>query len=320
MHVGVSIPGLLVSVMKAIRIHTYGGPEQLKYEEVSVPQPAEGQALVRVHATSVNPFDYKLASGAFRQFVPLTLPYTPGGDFSGVVESVGRGVSTVAAGDAVFGNCPIGAYGQFLAVSAGTIARKPQKLSHIEAASVPVAAQTAWQGLFDHGHLEKGQTVLIHAASGGVGTFAVQLAHRKGARVLASASAANADYLKSLGADQTIDYKTTAFESVAKDVDLVFDLVGGQTQARSFEVLKPGGYLVATSQPPPQEQATKHNVHASMMNMQPSAAGLSELARLLDAGTIRTLVTKTYPLSDAAAAWREAMTGHTRGKTVLEVP
>jgi NADPH:quinone reductase-like Zn-dependent oxidoreductase len=250
----------------------------------------------------------------------MTLPYTPGGDFSGVVESVGRGVSAVAAGDAVFGNCPIGAYAQFVAAPAGTMARKPQKLSHVEAASVPVAAQTAWQGLFDHGHLEKGQTVLIHAASGGVGTFAVQLAHWKGARVIASASAANAEYLKSLGADQTIDYKTTAFESVAKDVDLVLDLVGGQTQVRSFAVLKPGSYLVATSQPPPEEQATKHKVHASMMNMQPSAQGLSELAGLLDAGTIRAVVTKIYPLSEAASALRESTSGHTRGKIVLEVP
>ena len=299
-----------MAAMKSIRVHTYGGPEQLQYEDVPPPQPAAGQVLVRVHAASVNPFDFKLASGAFAKFVPMTLPYTPGGDFAGVIE---------ATGEAVYGNCPFGAYAQFVAVSSQTIAPKPAKVSHVEAASVPVAAQTAWQGLFDHGQLQRGQTVLIHAAAGGVGTFAVQLAHWKGARVLATASAANTDYLKSLGADQVIDYKTTPFESVAKDVDLVFDLMGGQTQERSWSVLKPGGRLVATSQPPLQEQAARHNVRATMMNMQATTRNLAELAQLLDAGTMKTVVSQVYPLEQAADAWRESLAGHTRGKIVLEV-
>src|SRR5881398_523301 len=161
--------------MKAIRLQQYGGPEQLRFEDVPVPQPDNAQVLVRVHAASVNPFDFKLASGAFREHVPMKLPYIPGGDFSGVVDSIGPGVSNVKAGDAAYGNCPFGAYAQFLAAPAKSIAPKPAKLSHVEAASVPVAAQTAWQGLFDHGHLKRGQTVLIHAAAGGVGSFAVQL-------------------------------------------------------------------------------------------------------------------------------------------------
>jgi NADPH:quinone reductase-like Zn-dependent oxidoreductase len=296
--------------MNAIRIHSYGDPEQLKYEETPAPKPAEGQVLIRVHAASVNPFDYKLASGAFQKFVPMSLPYTPGGDFSGTVES---------SGQAVYGNCPFGAYAQFVSASQQSIAPKPARLSHVDAASIPVAAQTAWQGLFDHGHLERGQTVLIHAAAGGVGTFAVQLAHWKGAHVLTTASAANADYLKSLGANQVIDYKTTPFESVAKNVDLVFDLMGGQTQAKSFGVLKPGGRLVATSQPPSQEQAAQHKIEATMMNMQPTTRNLAELAKLLDAGTIKAVVSKVYPLARAADAWREILKGHMRGKIVLDV-
>jgi NADPH:quinone reductase-like Zn-dependent oxidoreductase len=306
--------------MKAIRVHQYGGPEQLRYEDAPVPQPSEDQVLVRVQAASVNPIDYKLASGAFRQLMPLNFPWIPGGDFSGVVEAVGPAVTGVKRSEAVYGNSPGGgAYAEFVAASAGMVAPRPRKFSPVEAASVPLAAQTAWQGLFDHGHLQRGQTVLIHGAAGGVGTFAVQLAHWKGARVLATGSAANADYLRSLGADQAIDYQSTPFESVAKDVDLVLDLVGGETQQRSFGVLKPGGYLISTVQPPSQEEAARHKVHAMMMRMQPSTKGLVQLAELLDAGTIRTVVTHTYPLAQAQDAWRQIMSGHTRGKIVLQV-
>jgi NADPH:quinone reductase-like Zn-dependent oxidoreductase len=308
-------------MMKAIRIHEYGGPEQLRYEDAPTPEAASGQVLIRVHAASVNPIDYKIAASAFRQFMPLDLPWVPGGDFSGVVEAVGPGVTGVNPGDAVYGDSPGGgAYAQFVAAPAATIAPKPGKLSHVEAASVPIAAQTAWQALFDHGHLQRGQTVLIHAAAGGVGTFAVQLAHWKGAKVLATGSASNAAYLRSLGADQVIDYHTTPFETVAKEVDVVLDPVGGETQARSFGVLKAGGYLVSTVQPPSEEEARRRLVHAVLMRMQPSTQGLAQLAEPLDTGAIRTVVTKTYPLSQARDAWAEHLSGHARGKVVLEVP
>ncbi len=307
-------------MMKAIRIHEYGGPEQLRYEDAPVPQPSEGQVLVRVQAASINPIDYKLTSGAYRQIMPLQFPWIPGGDFSGVVEAVGPGVTAVKRGESVYGDSPGGgAYAEFVAASAGMVAPRPGKLGTVEAASVPLAAQTAWQGLFDLGRLQRSQTVLIHAASGGVGTFAVQMAHWKGARVLATASAANAEYLHSLGADLVIDYKTTRFESVAKDVDVVLDLAGGETQQRSFGALKPGGYLISMVQPPSQEEAAGHKVHAEMMHMQASTQGLAQLAELLDAGTIRTVVTKTYPLAQAQEAWRNQMSGHTRGKIVLTV-
>jgi NADPH:quinone reductase-like Zn-dependent oxidoreductase len=306
--------------MKAIRIHDYGGPEQLRYEDAPDPRAGGGQVIVRVHAASVNPIDYKLASGAMKQFMPLTLPWIPGGDFSGVVETVGAGVTGVKQGDEVYGDTPGGgSYAEYSAASAGAVAPKPAKLSHTEAASVPLAGQTAWQGLFDHGQLRPGQTVLVHAAAGGVGTFAVQLAHWKGARVLATASADHADYVRSLGADEVIDYRRTPFESVAKDVDLVFDLVGGETQRLSFAVLKPGGRLVSAVQPPPPDLAARRHVHATVMRMQAATENLTRLAELLYAGTIRTVVTKTYPLPQAQEAWKEILSRHTRGKIVLTV-
>ncbi len=312
-----------MAMMKAVRVLKYGGPEQLRVENVPIPPAGPGEVLVRVRATSVNPFDYKLASGAYKEAMPMPMPYSPGGDFAGVVEAVGEGVTNVRKGEAVFGNSPYGAYAQFVVAPAGGVAGKPAALSDVEAASVPVAGQTAWQGLFDHGQLAAGQTVLIHAAAGGVGSFAVQLAHWKGARVLATASAANADYLRSLGADGAIDYRATRFETVARDVDVVLDLVGGETQSRSVAVLKGGGHLISTTSPPSdlvKAEAAKRGIQAQMMVMQASTANLQKLAELLEAGKIRTVVAKTYPLADASRAWSEAMAGHTRGKVVLEAP
>lgn len=306
--------------MKAVRVHEYGGPEQLRLEDVPQPKAQSGQVLVRISATSVNPIDYKLASGVMRQIMPIKFPWIPGGDFSGAVEEVGPGVTGFKKGDTVYGDASGGgAYAEFYAGPVTMIARKPQKLGHVEAASVPLAGQTAWQGLFDHGRLARGETVLIHAAAGGVGSFAVQLAHWKGATVLATASAANANYVKSLGADSVIDYKATPFESVAKNVDLVFDLIGGDTQRRSYGVLKPGGRLVATSQPPSEAEAAKHHVEATMMQMKAAATNLTQLTELLDAGKIKTIVSKTYPLAKVRDAWTELIAGRTRGKTVLEI-
>jgi NADPH:quinone reductase-like Zn-dependent oxidoreductase len=306
--------------MKAIRVHAYGGPEQLTYEEAPAPKAESGKVLVRIHTASVNPIDFKLASGTMRQFMPINFPWIPGGDFSGVVEEVGPGVSGLKKGDAVYGDSPGGgAYAEFYAAPAAVVAAKPRQLSDVEAASVPLAAQTAWQGLFDNGHLERGETVLIHGGAGGVGTFAVQFAHWKGAKVLATGSSNNVDYLRSLGADQVIDYKAAPFESVAKNVDLVLDLIGGETQRRSFGVLKPGGRLIATAQPPAEEEAAKHKVQAKMMQMQASATLLSRMGELFDSGAIKTTVAATYPLAQAREAWTAIMSGHTRGKIVLEV-
>ncbi len=275
---------------------------------------------MRIHAASVNPIDFKLASGNMRQIMPINFPWIPGGDFSGVVAEVGPGVTGLKKGDAVYGDASGGgAYAELYAAPVGMVAAKPQKLSDVEAASVPLAAQTAWQGLFDNGHLARGETVLIHGAAGGVGSFAVQLAHLKGAKVLATGSASSTEYLRSLGADQVIDYKATPFESVVKNIDLVLDLIGGDTQRRSFGVLKSGGRLIATAQPPSPEEATKHKVQAAMMQMKANTANLQQLAELLDSGKLKTGVTKTYPLSKVRDAWTEIIAGHARGKIVLQV-
>jgi NADPH:quinone reductase-like Zn-dependent oxidoreductase len=200
------------------------------------------------------------------------------------------------------------------------VASQPPKLTPIEAASLPLAGQTAWQAIFDHGQLQAGQTALIHGAAGGVGSYAVQLARWKGARVLATASADDAEYVRSLGAEVVIDYRSTRFESVARNVDLVLDLIGGETQERSFDVLKPGGCLISTVQEPSPEEAAKHRVYAAVMRMQPSTKGLQQIAELVEAGSLKLVVTKIYPLAQARDAWVHLMTGHPSGKLVLEVP
>jgi NADPH:quinone reductase-like Zn-dependent oxidoreductase len=307
-------------MMKAIRIHKYGGAEQLSYDDVEIPQTETNLVLVRVNAASVNPVDYKLASGMLKDLVKLSLPWIPGGDFSGIVESIGSAVVGIKKGDAVFGNSPGGgAYSQFIAVGSDLITSKPPRLDHIQAASVPLAAQTAWQGLFDHGELRAGQKVLIHGAAGGVGSFAVQLARWKGARVFATSTASDIEYLHDLGADDVINYKDVSFEKAMKDIDLVFDLIGSDTQTRSFSVLKAGGRLVSTVQPPSEDMAARYKVFAMIMRMQPTAKRLSLLGELLDQGKIKTVVDKTFSLAQTKEAWTYIMNSHSHGKIVLVV-
>jgi NADPH:quinone reductase-like Zn-dependent oxidoreductase len=211
-----------------------------------------------------------------------------------------------ATGDAVFGVSGMGAYAEYLAIKPAVIARKPSNLSFEEAASVPIAAETAWQGIFTHGHLQKGQTILIHGGAGAVGAYAVQLASHAGATVIATASGGDDAYLKSIGASQIIDYRKTQFEKVLREkVDVVFDLIGGETQTRSFLVLKEGGYLVAATQPVSEEETAKYRVSGAMMKLAPSAEELGKIARLLETGTIRTDVATVYALQDVAQAWKD---------------
>jgi NADPH:quinone reductase-like Zn-dependent oxidoreductase len=290
--------------MKAVSVSEYGGP--LTFNDVPTPKISHDEILVKVKSTAVNHIDLVKASGKVRQILPIDLPWIPGHEFSGVVEQIGSGVATHALGDAVFGTCDMGAYAEYLAVKPATIVRKPAHLTFEEAASVPVASQTAWQGLFTHGHLEKGQTILIHGGAGAVGAFAVQLASHAGATVIATASGGDAAYLKSLGASQVIDYRDAQFEKVLREkVDVVLDSIGGDTQQRSFLVLKEGGHLVAITQPPSQEEAARHHVSAAMMRLAPSADALDRLARLLEAKTIRPDIANVYPLQDAAQAWKD---------------
>lgn len=322
--------------MKSIQLPAYGAADQLRYAEVPTPTAGPGQVLVRVHAASFNPIDTKLAAGYMRQFMPLTFPWVPGNDFAGTVEAVGAGVTTLTPGTEVYGLNPAGgAYAEYVVAQADAVAPKPATRSFAEAAAVPVVALTAWQGLTQGGHLQAGQTVLIHGGAGAVGAYAVQFAHQLGARVIATAAAADLDFVRSLGADEVLDYQLGQFETVVKDADMVLDLVGGEVQQRSYAVLKAGGYLVATSQPPAAAEAAKHGVQGVMFQMKPSAEDLRRVAQQLDAGTLRVDVARAYPLAQAAHAWADSarhsapgaaaapdgmpLAPKTHGKIVLEV-
>jgi NADPH:quinone reductase-like Zn-dependent oxidoreductase len=291
--------------MKAVRLLEYGG--QLVFNDVPTPTIARDEILVKIKSTAVNHLDLVEASGTIRQIFPLDLPWIPGHEFSGLVEQIGSDVAGHAPGDAVFGaNGTGGTYAEYLAIKPALIARKPSNLSFEEAASVPVAAQTAWQGIFTHGHLEKGQTILIHGGAGAVGAYAVQLASHAGSTVITTASGGDEAYLKSIGASQVIDYRKAQFENVLREkVDVVFDLIGGDTQKRSFLVLKEGGHLVAATQPVSQEEAAKHHVSGAMMRLAPSGEVLGSIARLLEEGALRPDIASVYAIQDAAQAWKD---------------
>jgi NADPH:quinone reductase-like Zn-dependent oxidoreductase len=290
--------------MKAVRVLEFGGP--LVFNDVPTPTIAGDQILVKVKSTAANHIDLVKASGTVRQILPIDLPWIPGHEFSGVVEHVGSGVAGWTPGDGVFGTSEDGAYAEYLAARPATIVRKPARLSFEEAASVPVAAQTAWEGLFIHGHLEKGQTILIHGGAGAVGAYAVQLASHAGATVIATASGGDEAYLNSIGASRVIDYREAQFEKVLQEkVDVVFDLIGGDTQKRSFLVLKEGGHLVAATQPVSPEETARHRVSGAMMRLAPSADMLGRIAQLLEEGTIRPDVATVYELQDVAQAWKD---------------
>jgi NADPH:quinone reductase-like Zn-dependent oxidoreductase len=305
--------------MRSIRLHAYGGA--LTLEEIPEPIVAADDILVKVSSTAVNHLDLVEASGDARQIFPIELPWTPGHEFSGVVERVGKAVSGFAAGDEVFGDSGSGAYAEYVAVKEATTVRKPSNISFDEAASVPVAAQTAWQGIFSHGHLVSGQTILVHGGAGAVGAYAVQLAANVGAEVIVTANATDETYLKSIGANRVIDFRAARFENeLPNKVDVVFDLIGGETQQRSFKVLKKGGYLVAASQPVSQEEAAKHGITGVLMNMTPDSALLAQLARQLEERKIVPDVAKVYALSDVSRAWSDMAGGiRTHGKLVVKV-
>jgi NADPH:quinone reductase-like Zn-dependent oxidoreductase len=290
--------------MKAVRLLEYGG--QLAFSDAPTPTIARDEILVKIKSTAVNHIDRVKASGTARQILPIDLPWIPGHEFSGVVEQIGSEVAACTSGDAVFGTTEMGAYAEYLAVKPATIAKKPSKLSFEEAASVPVASQTAWHGLFTHAHLEKGQTILIHGGAGAVGAYAVQLASHTGATVIATARGDDEAYLKSIGASRVIDYREAPFEEVLREkVDVVFDLIGGDTQTRSFLVLKEGGHLISATQPVSSEEAVKHSVSGEMMRLAPSGDVLVRIARLLEEGTIRPDIATVYALQDAAQAWKD---------------
>jgi NADPH:quinone reductase-like Zn-dependent oxidoreductase len=308
------------SMMKAVVAHEYGAPEVLKFEDVPRPEPKESQALVRVIASSVNPADPLTLSGKYAREFGTHLPLIPGYDIAGVVEKTGAKVTKFKKGDAVYGYPTFGGgWAEYVNVTEGEVAAKPKSLSFVEAAAVPLGALTAWQSLVTTAHLSAGQTVLIHGGSGGVGSFAVQIAKARGARVIATASTANQDLLKQLGADVAVDYSKVRFEDVAKDVDAVLDPVGKDTLARSYDVVKKGGIVMCLVALPDRAEVVKRGIHGAAISVHPDANDLTEIAHLIDAGKIKPVVTQVLPLSEAIAAEQQAATHHTRGKVVLKI-
>jgi NADPH:quinone reductase-like Zn-dependent oxidoreductase len=304
-----------------MRIHGFGGPEVIAADEIEPSLPDASQYLVGVKAASINPVDFKIRSGKYPAVKEDRLPYTLGRDISGVVETCGAQATAFKAGDEVFGMVGIGGggYAEKAVVDQKAIARKPPGIDYTCAAAIPLAGQTAWQGLFRHGRLQAGQSVLIHGGSGGVGHFAVQFAKAKGARVLTTVSTAHVAFAKALGADVVIDYKTERFEDHASNLDLVFDLIDGETRERSWKLLKRGGTLVSTLTEPSQEKAKQLGLRALRYTVEADGNELAEIGKLVAEGKVRPHVEKTYPLAQASEALSAVEQGHSIGKTVLTV-
>jgi NADPH:quinone reductase-like Zn-dependent oxidoreductase len=307
-------------MMRAIVAHEYGGPEVLKLEQVPRPEPNEDEALVRVIASSVNPADPLTLSGKYAKEFGTHLPLIPGYDIAGIVEKTGAKVTKLKIGDAVYGYPTFGGgWADYVTVKEWEVAAKPKSLNFVEAAAVPMGALTAWQALVDVAKLQPGQTVLIHGGSGGVGSFAIQIAKARGARVVATASTANQDLLKQLGADVAVDYTKTKFEDVAKDVDAVLDPVGKDTLARSYTVVKKGGIVMSLVARPDPAELKKNGIRGAGISAHADSEDLAEIAQLIDQGKIKPIVTQIVSLNDAVAAQQQAATHHTRGKVVLRI-
>lgn len=306
--------------MKAIRFHDYGGPEVMRCEELPSPVPRADELRVRVKAMGVNPVDWKIREGHVRERIRIPLPATPGGDIAGVVDAVGSDVTGFAVGDSVYAMIGLlGGYAEEVIVKATMVAHKPARASLAEAASVPLAALTAWQALFEKGGLVAGQTVLVHAAAGGVGMFAVQFARQVGARVVGTCSPVNAQFVRGLGAADVIDYRSGDFSGWRGQFDLVLDSIGGETGLQSLALLKAGGALVGVA--PPSEAlhaaAAAARVRAMPVMVHPDGAQLASIAALIDRGEVVTSVAATFPLAAAGDAHAMSKLGHTRGKIVL---
>jgi NADPH:quinone reductase-like Zn-dependent oxidoreductase len=309
-------------MMKAIVVHEYGGPEVLKYEDAPRPEPKDNEILVRVIAAGVNPVDGMIRAGMFAKYSKNAFPLVPGYDVAGTVEKTGGKIDQYKAGDAVYAYIGLkqgGGYAEYAVAAEKEVSPKPQSLTFEEAAAIPLAAETAWQALFDVAKLSAGQTILIHGGSGGVGTFAIQIAKARGAKVIATASTPNQDLLKQLGADVAIDYTKTEFEDIAKDVDVVMDTVGKDTLARSYGVVKKGGFIVSLVARPDPAELEKHGIYGAPMSVEPNSTELAEITKLIEAKKVKVIVSQTFALADAAKAQEHVATGHTRGKVVLKV-
>ncbi len=307
--------------MKAIVINTYGNEDVLDYVDVERPEPKADEVLVKVHAAAVNPIDWKTRDGAGER-LGLKLPITLGIDIAGTVEEVGVGIENFKQGDAVYGMTVSGlsgGYAEYTLAGVDTIAPKPESIDFEEAAAIPIGALTAWQAMFDLANLSSGQRILITGASGGVGSMAVQLAKAKGAYVIGTASGRNEQFVRDLGADEFVDYTRQPFEEVVKDVDVVFDTVGGDTLERAFQTLKKGGFLVTSAQTPSEEKAKEFGVEAAWVFCKPNAGQLTEINRLIEEGKLKTNIETVLPLAEVKKAHQLSQSGRTRGKIVLQI-
>ncbi|HEY8969901.1 MAG TPA: NADP-dependent oxidoreductase [Puia sp.] len=304
--------------MKAIQIHSYGGPEVLKVEEVARPQVSSHDVLIKVYASGVNPVDWKAREG----YMKHSLPFIPGWDVSGVVEETGPAVKNFKKGDAVYSRPDMkgnGSYAEYVVAKDTEMGHKPATVDHITAAAIPLAGLTAWQGLFTHGKLQPGQRLLILGASGGVGSLAVQFAKWKGAYVIGTTSEPNLSFVRELGADEAIDYHKRGYENLITHVDMVFDTIGGEAQKNTLRLLRPGGILVTTLKIEDAAAFEKKGVRITGMMAQANQDDLESIARLVDEGKVRPAIQKVFPLEKAADASRLSQEGHVRGKIVLRV-
>ncbi len=305
--------------MKAARVHDFGGPEVIQVERIPVPEPQAHQILIHVRAAGVNPVDWKIREG---QLGKIPLPSVLGSDFSGVVEAIGPKVEEFRVGEAVFGSVAdeSGSYAEFALAPTSQVGEKPTDLEHETAASIPIAGLTAWQALFDKAELQPGQRVLVHAAAGGVGSLAVQFARWKGAYVIGTASAQHIEFVKQIGAQEVIDYRRQRFEEQLRDVDVVLDTIGGETQERSWRVLRPGGIIVSILQPPSKEAAAAHRSRGVLFRCDHARSDeLAQIGELVAKGDIKVHIQTVLPLGEARKAQELSQEGHTQGKIVLKV-
>jgi NADPH:quinone reductase-like Zn-dependent oxidoreductase len=311
--------------MRAALLRDYAETnDAVEVTEIPTPEPLPNGIVIEVHASSVNPIDNVIRSGRMKQFMPVRFPLVMGNDVSGIVSAVGGEVTRFKKGYAVFARpnpAHSGTFAEYVSVHEQDAALMPSNLTHAEAAAVPLVGLTAWQGLVDKAKLQKGERVLIHAGSGGVGTMAIQLAKQLGAgEVATTTSAEGVDLVNSLGADVVIDYQKQSFEEVLHDYDVVFDTIGGETQVRSFQVLKNGGRLVAiTGRPDARPPAGAPDVHFELFFMKASGAQLEKLADLIAAGKLRPIIDRTFPLEQVKDALNYSQSGRAKGKVIIQV-
>ena len=302
--------------MKAVQIKEYGDESVLKYIKVDRPEPKSNEILVKIKAAAINPVDVKIRDGQGKDW-GMQLPLVLGADFAGTIEDLGEEIKSYKKGDEVYGKILLGCYADYVIVKENELSLKPTNLDFDNAASIPMGALTAYQAIFDTAGLKSGQKILVHGASGGVGAMAVQLAKAKGAYVIGTASGSNEDFVKSLGVDEFIDYKTAKFEETVKDMDVVFDAVGGDTNKKSYQVLKKGGFLVSLVQEGDKDLMAKYDVTAKVMSSHPDPTQLEEITKLAEEGKLKTRVSKTFPLSEVAEAQKASQEGHVKGKIIL---